>query len=407
MNSSIPVDINTLYTIFSYYKDVDYDNDYYIELGKELSEYQSFIKNKIDERLGWDIYYEVRTNCQKILDSIESYYNGKVGDAILDISNIINSKYLINDRYLKSQLQRSIAGISINDFIKKNYDANNCHRRERHFFKARTLESPYSYLAQDKMFHIPFNKRELIANQRYSINGLPCLYLGSTALVCWEELDRPNFENFYVSYFAVSDSASVTILDLSYGYFEIDAILNCIISNQEMCFKSDEALLKEMLIIWPLVAASRYTVKSKNRTFKSEYIIPQLIMQSILKLNINGVSYISTRIPRNIIDEYKERFEPKILYTNYAFPAIKDEDDSYFSKTLRSLFKMSDVFNLGSFRHLNSQQKHSRIHIKYDDFFSPMNLFGIQKYHNSIFNEFEDKLCDMRKSNIEDSYSNP
>ncbi|MGY5341097.1 hypothetical protein ACXFAU_01445 [Paenibacillus glucanolyticus] len=42
-----------------------------------------------------------------------------------------------------------------------------------------------------EMFHIPFEKRGLVKTNRYSIHGLPCLYLGSTPFFCWEEMGRP------------------------------------------------------------------------------------------------------------------------------------------------------------------------------------------------------------------------
>jgi len=41
------------------------------------------------------------------------------------------------------------------------------------------------------IFHVPFQNRHRVGNQRYSIAGLPCLYLGSSIWICWEELNRP------------------------------------------------------------------------------------------------------------------------------------------------------------------------------------------------------------------------
>jgi hypothetical protein len=37
-----------------------------------------------------------------------------------------------------------------------------------------------------QIFHVPFEKRRLVQNQRYSIAGLPCLYFGSSLWICWE-----------------------------------------------------------------------------------------------------------------------------------------------------------------------------------------------------------------------------
>ena len=60
---------------------------------------------------------------------------------------------------------------------------------------------PYS---RKKLFHIPFELRHIVATQRYSIPGLPCLYLGSSLWACWEELGRPDFNKLHVARFALA-----------------------------------------------------------------------------------------------------------------------------------------------------------------------------------------------------------
>ena len=59
-------------------------------------------------------------------------------------------------------------------------------------YKARAAESNYRF-SQNEMFHIPYEKRNKIGNQRFSVTGLPCLYLGSSSYICWEELGRVDF----------------------------------------------------------------------------------------------------------------------------------------------------------------------------------------------------------------------
>lgn len=53
------------------------------------------------------------------------------------------------------------------------------------------------------MLHIPFNKRELIKTQRFSISGVPCLYLGTTSYVCWLEMNKPRDSEFNVSSYKI------------------------------------------------------------------------------------------------------------------------------------------------------------------------------------------------------------
>ena len=61
------------------------------------------------------------------------------------------------------------------------------------FFRARKISRLTRPTRRD-LFHVPFEEREKLASQRYSIPGVPCLYLGSSAYVCWEELGRPEFQ---------------------------------------------------------------------------------------------------------------------------------------------------------------------------------------------------------------------
>ena len=62
---------------------------------------------------------------------------------------------------------------------------------------------------KEEMFHIPFDKRHLITNGRYSINGIPSLYLCESTYICWEELGNPNFDTCNVSMFVNEQMVSV------------------------------------------------------------------------------------------------------------------------------------------------------------------------------------------------------
>lgn len=49
------------------------------------------------------------------------------------------------------------------------------------------------------MFHIPITMRRQVGTERYSIPGYPCLYLGNSIYVCWEEMNRPLMSSCWVS----------------------------------------------------------------------------------------------------------------------------------------------------------------------------------------------------------------
>lgn len=64
-------------------------------------------------------------------------------------------------------------------------------------FRLRYSESDLTY--RRDIFHIPNSLRHIISQQRYSITGVPCLYLSGCAFTAWLELNKPNFSNLWCS----------------------------------------------------------------------------------------------------------------------------------------------------------------------------------------------------------------
>ncbi|MDD8964989.1 hypothetical protein LAY44_22110, partial [Escherichia coli] len=68
------------------------------------------------------------------------------------------------------------------------------------------------------LFHIPFKLRHRVSAMRFSVSGLPCLYLGTSIFVCWQEMGKPDFDKLYISSFiSNNDNSHVRILDLGYN----------------------------------------------------------------------------------------------------------------------------------------------------------------------------------------------
>ena len=66
------------------------------------------------------------------------------------------------------------------------------------------------HFSKDEMFHIPYDKRNLVGNQRFSLSGLPCLYLGGSSYICWEELGRKDLSSTnYCGYSLKEDSICI------------------------------------------------------------------------------------------------------------------------------------------------------------------------------------------------------
>ncbi|MEC7642950.1 MAG: hypothetical protein VX870_05565, partial [Pseudomonadota bacterium] len=72
--------------------------------------------------------------------------------------------------------------------------------------------------SREELFHIPFELNHLIANNRFSLSGFPCLYMSNSVYGAWEELNRPSIDECFVSRL---DLSKLSFVDLSQTASEI------------------------------------------------------------------------------------------------------------------------------------------------------------------------------------------
>ena len=115
------------------------------------------------------------------------YYNGCVLEAQSIVNRLINE--FEEDGIAISDINNSIA-----------FPPAGCDDRysEVQFFRARLNDVVVDYSANE-MLHIPFSCREIVKSERFSIPGLPCLYLANSTYACWIEMGRPADYRFNVS----------------------------------------------------------------------------------------------------------------------------------------------------------------------------------------------------------------
>lgn len=177
------------------------------------------------------------------------------------------------------------------------------------FYKMRAAEKFTQYLVDEGvsgMYHIPFELRHKIGNDRYGISGFPVFYLSASAYGCWEELKRPNLEFTNVALFK---------------------------STKEMLFidmvppPDNKAISTTSILFLPLVLASRLEVKHPEGNYIQEYSIPQLMMECLIESRDKGNSIDDTII--GVRYESIHRNDGGLLFTgvdkddifvNYAVP---------------------------------------------------------------------------------------
>lgn len=171
------------------------------------------------------------------------------------------------------------------------------------------------------MFHIPFNKRYLIGNQRFSLPGIPLLYLGMSLYDIAVELDLKSneFDKISFSYFYIKDK-NFKVYNLTndfYQFFE----LNNIIENNVKPKNIKKEFFKLILSSVNSFEKKGKINEEKHVMFYEEYILPQILTQVLVnsKYNFKGILYSSTKL-RNIENDktYKTDYKNNVvIFTEY------------------------------------------------------------------------------------------
>lgn len=237
-----------------------------------------------------------------ILNTIDAYYKGN-----LDIAYDL--------------LSSALKDANITGYLNKDYQF----PANANFYRIRLTNGNYP-LHKKELFHIPFELRGKVATQRYSIPGLPSLYLSNSLYVAWEELRRPDFNEIQSVRFV--NKRPLTMLDLtSTVYCRNDHFTDNTSYGWYLLYK---------VMIWPLVAACSVKVRNPTDTFKPEYIIPQLLLRWVNKTAIDGIMYSSTHIDLNTGKHQGE-------FQNFVLPVKTFDKDSGYCTRLKNLFRSTQV----------------------------------------------------------------
>lgn len=284
------------------------DREYDAKVNDILSDYIENVKN--DGTYSY-LSKEVDTICKAIIGCINNYYNGSPKKAYDKIYECFKQ----NGKLVKYSIIKKISEIENGMEYKS-------------LFRARCHNGLEIENRQD-MFHMPYSKRSILPTQRYSIPGCPSLYLGGSIYDCWLEMGKPSYHEFYVSRYEVTND-DLMILDLAH-YPNID---NDLILQQS----------EQTIILWPFIFSCSIKIKELGRTFKSEYIIPQILLQVVKdRSNIDGIRFYSTFMPQNIHGNITP------LYINYVFPSMYDNNGDEFSKAFEDCFLLTEPFNVGEY----------------------------------------------------------
>ncbi len=295
------------------------ENNINIELEKLFDNIlrKSSIRPPIEVGKNNDLISDFHSKCEKFKDCLKEYLtnNDKIlahrvrsrlkviqslQDGIINclecfLTGDIKSAYDCFELMLKPQfISRHIKNICI--------PLTEMCNSQRPLFRVRKSDRPLS--TRKDIFHIPFNQRHLVRAQRYSVAGLPCLYLGTSLYICWREMDKPDFDKLYISSFITDkeDDKSL-LLNLSADFLYKTRLFLRRKNAPKPIEKYSTSTMLSYLALWPLILACNYLKKHNDASFIQEYIIPNLLMQWISRdinnNNIIGIAYRSTKLPAN------------------------------------------------------------------------------------------------------------
>lgn len=277
---------------------IDSSLNFKLRLKIALSKYEELANSYIVDT---DVLDDIKDISKRLIDIVAQYEKGLHSSAYVKLQYLIQGKKGFPP---KIDLMKTILQFEENKHIS--------------FYRIRVMESIYERKA-DEMFHIPLSMRGIVKTQRYSAPGYPCLYLGESIYGCWEEMRRPTMQSCAVS--RLECNKELNIIDLS-------------VPNQKEYLD-----IPEYQKLMPLLISCMIPVVNHSDTYKPEYIIPQLIIQWVLKnrksKNIDGICYTSTHI--------NSEFEfPDEKFINYAFPVYNIVNRHRFCHHLCDLFQVTD-----------------------------------------------------------------
>jgi hypothetical protein len=208
------------------------------------------------------------------------------------------------------------------------------------YYRARPGENRQFKLTE--IFHVPFQLRERVNTQRYSVPGLPCLYLATSTYVCWEELGRPEVDKMQVSRFH-PDTFRLKTLDISMTPKSVTRTLAAISGEDFLKMQgttrlamldSWDFLTMSYLMKWPLIAACSIRTKYPDTPFKPEYIFPQFLLQwTTTTQDVQAIKYFSVKANLAGSVDYSD-------FTNVAIP-VKDIAPTWFCKSMVESFSFT------------------------------------------------------------------
>jgi hypothetical protein len=275
-----------------------------------------------------------------------------VKNNIVLIENVFNSLGNVYLSFIETGLKVAIDNLW--EFLETN-DLLNERGRPTEFsnllFRARKSVDFTDKTEIREYFHVPFNKRRFIGNQRFSVSGQPMLYFANSVIGVEKELETdlidlsiasflPRFELFYNDKFyeikngiigAINSLIPIIRSGGQISYFDKGIVPN---------FVSVVADLKKSILSEILT----FPVESKF-SFVEEYILPQILTTALLRHDYKGIIYPSTKDYKELLNPHKYSSHEINIATFVNYSSVDSYDETTLSKYFTFTFDGSEKLN--------------------------------------------------------------
>ena len=203
------------------------------------------------------------------------------------------------------------------------------------FYRMRSANG-YKVYSREGIFQIAGEKRKLTSKLRFSDDGHPCLYLGASLYIAWEEVRRASFDT--VNFARFRNTRQLKVWDLT-----VRQKCNC---------------LADFIMSYICLLTSAKVVDEDKYKYRYEVsgLLMKLLQNSIArKGDVDGIKYVSSRQ----FDGNDIEIKSKSAMLAYVFPP-KEAVDSGVDKWLRDTFEVSAVrttflYNIHQINFINPQ----------------------------------------------------
>lgn len=203
------------------------------------------------------------------------------------------------------------------------------------FYKGRTPNEDDNIQSPEFYYHIPYDERYRVGNQRFSFSGQPMLYLGSSILdvLCELEKEIDSYKELPIASFAFDsinndNPNSFKIYDITNQInkllYEKLANLNHHNYTDSADYIANEVLSDSVKFFKKFILMQICTFKrtKKDSAFVEEYVIAQLLTEALRINNYHGIKFPSSRFNDIKMNSYMFSYSPAkenlALFTKYS-----------------------------------------------------------------------------------------